>query len=90
MSQSTEEPSNQLSEVISRINALTQQSRFKQSPAEDIIPRLTEVYEGDLALAFIEAANPLPVLDDFVHGTPRQTHELLEQTEQSAPKETNP
>lgn len=89
MSQSTEEPSNQLSEVISRINALTQQSRFKQSPAEVIIPRLTEVYEGDLALEFIEAANPLPVLDDFVNGAPRQEHEPLKPAGQLAPNETN-
>ena len=89
MSQSTEEPSNQLSEVISRINALTQQSRFKQSPAEGIIPRLTEVYEGDLALDFIEAANPLPVLDDFVNATPRQEHEPLKPAGQPALNETN-
>lgn len=87
MSQSTEEPNNQLSEVISRINSLTQQSRLKQaSTAEVFVPRLTEVYEGDVALEFIEAASPLPVLDDFVNGMPQQEQEPAGQ---SAHNETN-
>lgn len=77
MSQPTEEPSNQLSEVINRINALTQQSRFKSAPLQDSIPRLTETYEGGLPLEFIEAAGThLPILDEVVNGAPLQEHEL--------------
>lgn len=75
MSQSTEEPGNQLNEVINRINALTRQSRFKQAPAEVSIPRLTEVYEGGMTLKPVESTRSLPILDNLVDKMPGQAHE---------------
>jgi hypothetical protein len=70
MNQTTIEPGNQLSEVISRINALTQQSHLVQAPVEDNIPRLTETYAGNLPLKFIDAASAtLPTLDNVVLPT---------------------
>lgn len=67
MSQTTTEPGNQLSEVLSRINALTQQSHARPTPHENSIPRLTESYGGHLPLQFIDAGSMhLPTLEDVV------------------------
>lgn len=79
MSQPTVEHSNQLSEVISRINALTQQKNLVHAPVEDNIPRLTEAYDGNLPLQFIDAASStLPTLDDVVNEAGEERHAALE------------
>jgi hypothetical protein len=71
MSQPTVEPGNQLSEILNRINALTQQEHEKQVPPEDGIPRLTESYDGDISSQFIEATNVnLPMVEQVVSEFP--------------------
>lgn len=96
MSQITAEPGKQLSEVLSRINALTQQGRARPAPAEDSIPRLTESYNGHQPLQFIDVASAqLPILRHGLneaepeldgtqaHGalTPAQQQHLLSEME---------
>jgi hypothetical protein len=70
MSQTTVESGNRLSEVLSRINALSRQSQAQPSHEashEDSVPRLTESYDGHLPLQFIKAGSvSLPVLEDLV------------------------
>ena len=75
MSQATVESGNRLSEVLSRINALSRQSQAEPSheelsheaSREDSVPRLTESYDGHLPLQFIKAGSAsLPILEDLV------------------------
>jgi len=55
-----------LSEVLSRINALSRQSQAESRP-EDSVPRLTEAYDGDLPLQFIKAeSTSVPILENTV------------------------
>jgi len=66
MSQTTAEPGNRLSEVLSRINALSRQSQAELR-YEGNVPRLTESYDGDLPLQFIKAESAsLPILENTV------------------------
>lgn len=66
MSQTITESGNRLSEVLSRINALSRQSQAEPR-YEDSVPRLTEAYDGDLPLQFIKAeCASLPILENTV------------------------
>lgn len=72
MSQSTTESGSQLNEIISRINALSKQSRSAPVLKETgNIPRLTKTYEGDAPLNFASSSqHGLPTLEDSVnHGS---------------------
>jgi len=75
MSQSTAGPGNHLSDVLSRIHALTQQSMMVPAPAADAIPRLTEAYVGHQDLQFLAMqAATLPTLhQEFVQ--PAEPHQ---------------
>jgi hypothetical protein len=77
MSQTTAETGNRLSEVLSRINALSRQSQIETShedshheaSREDSVPRLTELYDGHLPLQFIKSGSlSLPILEDAVNA----------------------
>lgn len=66
MSQTATEPGNRLSEVLSRIQALSRQER--PAIAEDNIPRLMETYEGNSPLNFVVAdSKALPTLQHALH-----------------------
>lgn len=78
MSQTTAEPGNRLSEVLSRIDALSRQSQLQPSH-EDVVPRLTESYDGHLPLQFIKTGSAsLPIVEDMVNAAVqrKQTPEL--------------
>lgn len=65
MNQTATEPGSRLSEVLSRIHALSRQEQ--PEPAEGSVPRLTEAYDGTCPLRFIAAdCQGLPTLDDAV------------------------
>lgn len=67
MSQIATEPGNRLSEVLSRIQALSRQER--PGVVENAVPRLTEAYDGKYSLRYVEAdSQELPTLEDALNS----------------------
>jgi hypothetical protein len=64
MNQTVIEPGNRLTEVLSRIQALSRQER--QDAVTHDIPRLTEAYAGGAALHFVKADGSVPILQEAV------------------------
>lgn len=89
MSQITAEPGKPLSDVLSRIHALTQQDRARPALPEDTIPRLMESYDGHQSLQFIDVANTqLPTLSDAVDEAEPGECQSQATAYQSSPGET--
>jgi hypothetical protein len=60
--------SNELAQVLSRINTLTQHGKDQPQSADsaEIIPQLTEIYEGEPLVFTSPAADEFPTLNKFV------------------------
>ncbi len=77
--------SNELAQVLSRINALTQHGKAQvespvstESPVESI-PQLTEVYDGEPLIFISHSDDEFPTLNEFVGNAVTDAEAVLEQ-----------